>query len=145
MSTDDPRAAPDEVEPGIPATTEVTEDQWRSGTTDEGDPVPRDYPQGVQEWGTTAEEEKLGESLRMRSAREMPDVVESEPPYLNRPLYEPGAEEGIADTEPELVGDVDGAAGEPLSAEEAAMQIVDEPPGANYDPDPGYVDPDVDR
>ena len=32
--------------------------------------------------------------------------------------------------------------GEVLGPEEAAMRIVDEPPGAHYDPDPGYLDDD---
>ena len=45
----------------------------------------------------------------------------------DRQFLEPGADGGLEDT---------------LSAEEAAMRIVEEPPGMNYDPDPGYISRD---
>jgi hypothetical protein len=141
VSTDDPRAAPDEVEPGIPATTELTEGQWLSGTADEADVPMPDFPQGVDQWGTTAREEELGESLDQRVAREVPDGLRPEDPYLSQPLLEPGSDDDVdtLDEEADLVADLGGGMGS-LSAEEAAMRVVDEPPGASYAPDPGYVE-----
>jgi hypothetical protein len=44
------------------------------------------------------------------------------------------------DDEADAVGEIDAGFEDTLSAEEAAMRVVDEPPGMNYDPDPGYVD-----
>ncbi|HEX8770693.1 MAG TPA: hypothetical protein VF711_07995 [Acidimicrobiales bacterium] len=141
MSTDDPRVAPDEVEPGVPATSELTEGQWLSGTADEADMPMLDYPQGVDQWGTTAREEELGESLTQRVKREVPDRLAAEQPYLSQPLVEPGADDvDTLDEEPDLVADLDASASGSLSPEEAAMRVVDELPGASYAPDPGYID-----
>jgi len=53
-------------------------------------------------------------------------------------FLEPGTE-GLGDEEAELMGEPDMGLGLTLSAEEAAMRIVDEPGGMNYDPDPGYI------
>lgn len=46
------------------------------------------------------------------------------------------------DDEADAIGDVDPAPEDTLSAEEAAVRVVDEPAGLNYDTDPGYVDRD---
>ena len=70
---------------------------------------------------------------------ELPDV-EAGDAYLDRQILEPGAEGGLGDDEPDSVAEAGMGLEDTLSAEEAAMQIVDEPPGMNYDPDPGYVD-----
>lgn len=48
-------------------------------TAEEGSFPPRDHPLAVDDWGTTAREEQLGESLAQRAAREEPDIV-PEPP-----------------------------------------------------------------
>lgn len=119
MSRDrsDLRPAPDLVEDGIPATVD---DPPHLPTDDvEGEPAPLDVPQAVDEWGTTASEERLRESVRMRAARQEPEV-------LDRPGSE---EEGT------------GIAGA-LSAEEAALHVDDHPDelGISFAPDPGYVD-----
>jgi hypothetical protein len=141
MSTEDPRATPDEAEPGVPVTSEVRRDQWLSGTEDEADPAPLDHPQGVDEWGTTAREEELGESLEMRQRREVPDRPERPDPYLSRSLVDPVVgDAGGIDDEPDLVAELDDSPEDTLSAEEAAVRVVDDPPGANYDDDPGYLD-----
>jgi len=76
--------------------------------------------------------------------------------YLTQPLLEPGDDESFGvDDESDLVAEVasepeaeaefaaevdDSFVEEPLSAEEAAMRIVDDPPGASYAPTPGYLD-----
>jgi hypothetical protein len=111
------RPAPDEIEPGVPATSEMPAN-IAPGGEDEEEPPPRDYPQGVDDWGTTAREEALGESVASRAAREEPDFGERI-----------------------LSGD-DPATASDLAPEEAAISVDDDPPGLNYDPDPGYVAPD---
>lgn len=123
MSTErhDLRPAPDLVEDGIPAT--VDDPPHLSTEAVEGEPAPLDFPQGVDEWGTTKAEERMGESVRMRAAREDPDVV---------------GVPGELDAGEEAGGRVLGA----LSAEEAALHVEDEPEalGISFAPDPGYGD-----
>lgn len=111
------RPAPDLVEDGIPAISE-TPPSFDIDSM-EGEPAPLDRPQAVDEWGTTAAEQAFGEPLELRVLREEPDVLGTT--YDEHDLAE---EWGNEDT---------------LSSEEAAMQIVDEPPGMSYAPDPGYL------
>lgn len=122
MSTErqDLRPAPDLVEDGIPAT--VDDPPHLSTEAVEGEPAPLDFPQGVEEWGTTKAEERMGESVRMRAAREEPDLLDE---------LEADEEAGT------------GIAGA-LSAEEAALHVEDEPEalGMSFAPDPGYLDDD---
>jgi hypothetical protein len=54
-------------------------------------------------------------------------------------LYEPDDPFG-PDNEPTLVGETSVEGGAGFSAEEAAMRIEEEPPGMNYDEDPGYLE-----
>lgn len=135
-----PRPAPDIIEDGVPATSEIPENQLLTADTLEGEIPPRDRPQAVKDWGTTASEQLAPEPMDVRLAREVPDVTEAESDYADRQFVEPGADAGLADDEADAVGEVDAGFEDTLSAEEAAMQVVDEPPGMNYDPDPGYVD-----
>lgn len=90
-------------------------------------------------------------SDRQKLSRPAPEVTEDGIPsiepdteagdaYLDRHILEPGADGGLGDDEQDLVAEAGMGLEETLSAEEAAMQVVDEPPGMNYDPDPGYVD-----
>lgn len=134
-----PRPAPEVTEDGIPSTSEIPEDVLLTGDPLEGDMPPLDRPQGVTTWGTTASEQMASEPMEVRLAREVPDV-EAADAYLDRQILEPGADGGLGDEEPDALGEVDMGLDDTLSAEEAAMQVVDEPPGMNYDPDPGYVD-----
>ena len=62
--------------------------------------------------------------------------------YADRQFLEPGADGGLMDDEADALGEADAGLEDTLSAEESAMRIVDEPPGMNYDPDPGYIDRD---
>jgi hypothetical protein len=135
-----PRPAPDVIEDGVPATSEIPEEQLLTGDTLEGEMAPLDRPQAVKDWGTTASEQLGPEPMEVRLAREVPDVAEAESDYTDRQFIEPGADAGLADDEADAVGEADTGLEDTLSAEEAAMQVVDEPPGMNYDPDPGYVD-----
>ena len=101
-------------------------------TSDESEalPPPRDYPQGADEFGTTAAEESRGESLAQRVAREEPDFDERVPrPDVDDEvgrIVEPGAESGTFDDEAAVLGELltDDASG--LTAEEAAMHVVDD-------------------
>jgi hypothetical protein len=133
------RPAPEVTEDGIPSIEEIPEDVLMTGDPVEGEMPPLDRPQAVKDWGTTASEQLASEPMEVRVAREVPDV-EAADVYLDRQVLEPGAEGGLGDDEPDSVGQADIGLEDTLSAEEAAMQVVDEPPGMNYDPDPGYVD-----
>jgi hypothetical protein len=127
------------TEDGIPSIEEIPEEVLMTGDPLEGEMPPLDTPQAVEDWGTTASEELASEPLEVRLAREVPDV-EAGDAYLDRQILEPGADGGLGDDEADALGEIDMGLEDTLSAEEAAMQIVDEPPGMNYDPDPGYVD-----
>jgi hypothetical protein len=98
------------------------------------DDYPLDYPAeqplGVEEYGLTGAEEETGESERLRSAREVPEVDGSDLPEDD---LDDDAEElvtGLAVADDmgggELLGELVDAELDP-SAEEAAMHIVDEP------------------
>lgn len=134
-----PRPAPEVTEDGIPSIEEIPEDVLLTGDPLDGEMPPLDRPQAVKDWGTTASEQLASEPLEVRAAREVPEV-EAGDAYLDRQILEPGADGGLGDDETDAVGELDTGLEDTLSAEEAAMQVVDEPPGMNYDPDPGYVD-----
>jgi hypothetical protein len=133
------RPAPDVTEDGIPSIDEIPEDVLMTGDPLEGELPPLDRPQAVKDWGTTASEQLASEPMEVRLAREVPDV-EAADAYLDRQILEPGADGGLGDDEPDSLGEVDMGLEDTLSAEEAAVRVVDEPAGLNYDPDPGYVD-----
>ncbi|HZU78518.1 MAG TPA: hypothetical protein VE991_01270 [Acidimicrobiales bacterium] len=111
------RSAPDpdwtdreaEGQPGL-------EDQppgYTAETALEGDPLPGDRPVGSDSWGTTAREERVGESLEERVAQEQPDVVVGGDEEHIR-MAEPESD----DVEPEIE---EHAAG--LAPEESAMHV----------------------
>lgn len=136
------RPAADEVEPGIPATSEMPRN-IPPGSEDEEEPAPLDVPQGVEEWGTTPGEELVGEPFEMRVRREEPDQLAGGAEGLS--LYEPGTDEAVDDgegfdAEPDAIGALNLESDVTLSPEEQAMRIDDEPAGLNYDPTPGYID-----
>ena len=141
-----PRPAPEVSEDGVPSVEEIPEDVLLTGDPLEGEMPPLDRPQAAMGWGTTASEQLGGEPLDVRVAREEPDVgmaeVQLSETQANRQFIEPGADAGLTDDEADAVGEADAGPEDTLTAEEAAMRVVDEPPGLNYDPDPGYVDPD---
>ncbi len=134
-----PRPAPEVTEDGVPAITEIPEDVLLTGDPLEGELPPLDRPQAATDWGTTAAEQLGPEPLDVRLAREEPEVGLAEI-GADRQFLEPGADAGLADDEPDAVGEADAGLEDTLTAEEAAMRVVEEPPGLNYDPDPGYVD-----
>jgi hypothetical protein len=100
---------------------------------DEGIIPPRDHPQGVEEFGVTAAEERGYESVADRTDREEPDfdetsVAEAADEAIGGRLLEQGSGDvDEIDDEKDSVaslGDDEGAA---LSAEESAMHITDSP------------------
>lgn len=78
------------------------------------------------------------EPLDVRLAREIPDLDTGEY-LLDRQIVGTEEDGDPADEEEELAAEVDDGYATTLSPEEAAMRVVDEPPGMNYDPDPGYL------
>jgi hypothetical protein len=95
-----PRPSGDVVEDGVPATEEVRDELLRTGDAGVADmPIPEE-PLGADSWGVTEFEERHGEPLGVRLARERPD--------------------GADDV------DNEGAPYDSLSAEEAAMHIVED-------------------
>ncbi len=68
-----PRPAGDVVEDGVPATEEVRDDVLRTGDAGVADMPMPDRPLGADSWGITDFEERSGEPLGRRLARERPD------------------------------------------------------------------------
>ncbi|MCU1600058.1 MAG: hypothetical protein JWO22_767, partial [Frankiales bacterium] len=106
---------------GIPDPGDLTPEQEATGQLDLTTEPPHDSPLGVEGWGTTPEEQRLGEPLAGRLAREAPEDVYPETPRDVGRLVEP--DEGVrSDTEPDMIGrDSGDTAG--LSAEEAALHL----------------------
>lgn len=125
MERDLPRPAGDVVEDGIPATEEVRDEQLRTDDTGVADMPMPDRPLGVSEWGTTEFEERSGEPLDIRLAREIPEAGRSSADDGMR-FSEPGADSDYSDIEGAAVGDSDVSRYDTVSAEEAAMHIVED-------------------
>ena len=95
---------------------------------EDDDPIelPRDRAMGVTDYGTTAAEEAVPESVARRAAREVPDFDQP-----GHPHDDPDTVPGIAEPDDhapdgELIGEVEDAPALP-SAEEAAMHVVEPP------------------
>jgi Family of unknown function (DUF5709) len=86
---------------------------------------PGDSPVGVDEWGTTAREERLDEPLADRVRREQPDVEPGDPGDLGR-IVEPDQGMIDFDTEERVIGTMTADDGG-MTAEESAMHITDTP------------------
>jgi hypothetical protein len=111
-----------------------------TGDPQEGQSPPSDRPASF-DWGVTEAEEAAGEPLSVRVAHEQPDfgdrravrADDDDPVVLIDDAYD-----GIEDDEDELVAGA--SIDEPSwSAEELAVHVVDEPPGAVDEPDDGYL------
>jgi len=99
-----------------------------TGDGQEGIIPPGDQPRGAGSFGTTAAEQRAGESVEARRAQELPNryAGRRRDPEVEQ-LVEPGSEE-FDDVEDQLVGEEEPGDGMPSTraAEEAAMHIVDE-------------------
>lgn len=114
----------DDRTPQEPQADEIPEDQL----------IP-DEPQAVDEPGTTAEEQREGESLDERLEEEEPDHAAEEREQAGL-LVEEGR--GLTDAEKDEVAEAADAAEEELPPEEDAVRVEDEAPGGTDEPD-SYV------
>ena len=100
---------------------------------DEGMIPPRDHPQGVEEFGITAAEERMDEPIADRVLREEPDfdestVAQAADDAIGGRLLEPGSEDvDVLDEEKDSIATLVTDGEEGLTAEEAAMHITDSP------------------
>lgn len=104
------------AEPGLPG-------KRITGDPQEDMPVAGDEPLAVNDYGTTAREESLGEPLDGRLAREEPDLLETAPPVVTD-------REGIDNPYP-------------ADREEQVGRIVETDEGAREDTEPDAVAIDV--
>ena len=136
---DDARALDEE---GIPDLEGPLPEKAATGDPQEGLPPPSQKPNSFLH-GVTDAEQREGESIATRVAHERPDYDE---PYAVRAdedavVLIDDASDGIEDDEDELVADA--SSDEPsLSAEEAAVHVVAEAPGAVDREDDGYLEPE---
>ncbi len=122
---------------GIPDLDQALPQKEETGDPQEGLVVPRDEPRAVEENGTTAEEQREGESLDERLAREEGEDRPGSPMSAGT-LAEEGS--GLTDVEKDAVGEQAEAA-EGRSAEEEALRVEPEAPGGTDRPD-SYVEED---
>jgi hypothetical protein len=118
---------------GIPDLQDTTVGQRLAGDEYEEIDVTHDRPLASESWGTTPAEQRAGEPLDLRLAHEEPEVGEGSAldPDANAAgrLVEP--DEGArTDVDADAVARSVGMAGGGLTAEEAAMHVIDEP---NYE------------
>ena len=108
---------------GIPDLEGPLPEKSATGDPQEGTPPPSDRP-AAADYGVTADEQSRPEPLDQRLAREQPDIAR--PDALGVVIVEPEDEELGLDDEEDLVGRAGDAPESGLSAEEAAVHIVDE-------------------
>jgi len=123
---------------GIPEMEGPPDRQRETSDSPAGMVIPRDQPVAVDDHGTTAAEQREGESLEERLAEEEPNRVSA----THREQAGRLAEDDPAgrDSEKDLVGDeVDDTEG--LTAEEGAMRVQDSAPGATNHPDDYVAEP----
>ena len=133
-----PRPAGDVVEDGVPATEEVRDEVLDTGDPGVADMPMPDRPWAADDWGTTAWEEEAGEPLDVRLRRERPDVGERD--LDSGRVFEPGS--AVADTEADLIGELDPDRYDTQSAEEAAITVREDEQGLglSYDDSPDYLE-----
>ena len=115
----------DQVDPSESLTGDNTDDPLDVGYS------PPDHEPTATRYGTTADEQRAGDSLDQRLAQEVPDVSAAD---IDAAAADPRAgrlvapDEGAhAVEEAEMIATDVGRAGYAASAEEAAVHIVDEP------------------
>jgi hypothetical protein len=123
---------------GIPELDQALPQKEETGDAQEGLLLPRDEPRAVEENGTTAEEQREGESLDERLAREEEEEDGPGSRESAGTLAEEGS--GLTDDEKDEVGEQAEAA-EGRSAEEEALRVEPEAPGGTDRPD-SYVEED---
>jgi Family of unknown function (DUF5709) len=129
-----PGAAGSPEDEGIPDLDPTLPSKEATGDAQEGLVVPGDEPRGVDEHGTTADEQRSGEPLEDKLEREEHDREELDGRRAGR-LIEDG--EGLTDQEKDEVAEEAPDDRQGLSAEEAAVRVDEEARGG--------VDRDRDR
>jgi hypothetical protein len=129
---------------GVPDLEGPLPEKELTGDSQEGVPPPSDRPASF-DYGVTPEEDSRGEPISVRVAREQPDVVvadEDEPSVrlVDDEALQPGEEPPV--DEDELIGTAEEPGESGLSAEEAAVHVRDDAPGAVGGPD-SYVPDDA--
>ena len=129
-------------EDGIPDLAGPLPEKAATGDPQEGVPPPSDRPASF-DWGVTQAEDDFGEPLSVRVSHERPDFGEGAALRANDDavVLLDDADDGIEDREKDLVAEA--STDEPsLSAEEAALHIVDHAPGAVDRDTDSYLDPE---
>jgi hypothetical protein len=116
-------------EEGVPDLEGPLVEKEITGDPQEGVAPPNYRPKASTDWGTTAEEQRQGEPLDLRIAREQPDVgagdVATDPDAWERPVRltdEADSDVGVRDDEAEMLGSDSGDEPDDFSAEELAMR-----------------------
>jgi len=127
-------------ESGVPDLGGPLPDKAATGDPQEGVPPPSERPHSF-DWGVTDAEQRAGEPLSIRAEHERPEVTDD--PYgassddEDQVVLIDDTVDGVEDREKDLIADA--ATDEPSrSAEEAAVHVTDEPPGAYDAPDDDY-------
>jgi hypothetical protein len=132
---DDPERSHDPEAEGIPDLDGPLPGKVITGDAQEGMSPPRDVPVAALEYGTTAYEEEVGESLDLKLAREEPDVTEDDvfdddaaEDTVGRLIDEGDdlSDGAVADDEKDAVAGNEDADPATLSAEEAAVHEIRE-------------------
>jgi hypothetical protein len=108
---------------GLPATDNALPGKQITGDAQDDIPVPSDTPVAVDDYGTTAAEQREGEPLELRVSREEPDVL------------------AAVDAEP--ADELTSADPYPADREELAGRLVDTDAGVREDDEPSLVADDV--
>jgi hypothetical protein len=120
-------------EEGIPDLSDALPSKRITGDAQEEEAVPRDFPIAVEDYGTTAAEQREGEPLELRVQREQPDVTtaESDQPYPDDPDHPVGRlvadREGGTNKDQDMEAYSVGSDGGGYAPEERAMH--EEPSG----------------
>jgi hypothetical protein len=106
----------------------LDQDETGGGDADYPEDYPLDRPLGVEEYGTTGDEEETGESIRRRVAREEPDFGQP-----NRVRDDPdgiGDGHGLIESDDPEPGVFEADIGDEFGeepAEEAAIHVIEDP------------------
>jgi hypothetical protein len=127
---DEPQLTPEDE--GIPEHGGPARGKRETGDPQEGLLLPDDEPRAADRSGTTAEEQREGESLDEKLAEELPDRESSRRTSMGR-LIEPAS--GVTDREKEEVAEEAEDDRSGLTPEEAAMRDEENPDGLTDGPD----------
>ena len=140
---------------GIPDPNDAPPGRLATGGEEDVVAPPRDFPQAVREFGTTAAEERMDEPVALRASRYEPDfgaddagdpddeptIASDFPLGVGRLVDDGSGDVDDSDETPGVLVDDAGYAGGGYSEEEAAMHVTDEPLAGELggaDPTGGY-------